>query len=1069
MRIWDAANSWLALIALWALSTGVCAQEISLPIGQKILRDWEPGANLALHLPADERVYSVIRIGWLAINSRAKIDAKTHHHPVGAYGAIYHYLAPGQSSDIVVEASPAPRPSGRLSLERVAVNTNVLTYVSAIDAYKAAGEAVGQDGFSGYAEASAHYRIAGNTASRVNSRIAKLLTADTAHALGEVAFYREDAATVADSYSTAAQLYASIDQPELAAAAENSLGIWRMDHFDFDQAAAAFARAEDRVSDMLPGLAVLIRGNGCQVLLNRLQLNEAETCLLDVIRLSEDLDHRRLWLASINALGGVYSSQGQPAEALPLFERLVAELQDEPTHHLRPLAHNNLGLQYRELGQMDLALKNYQISLQTYQAQGNIIQSALLSRNIGNAYWHLGDFDQAERFFNQALSLYEQIDNKPGIRQTTQRLARLALGRGDAELALSMYKTSYAETLVSEDFAATHKAASGIVQSFIQLGQPSAALEALADVETVAKRFDASLTLQASTELLRSDIFRLQGNYLRAYEHANAARDDYESANYAAGITTSLESLGLIAMLRGDLESAVRHASQAIEIERLIRGSIASAELRQLRGATDFSGHRLLTEIRLRQNEQYPDGNFDRAAFKAAGQARAQSLTEVLGGSTIASQGNPDKIRRRSELTSQLSQLADRADVDDDRLIKILSELDTIDAELASVAGGTPKLADSGAISVGELQALLRPGELFLHYEDNEYGHVVFAASNSVFRSQRFSVSDKAKTSGRALIAALRSGAPLDMDALKALSSAYLAPIAPLLAESTHVLVLNDMTLKYLPFDLLINPTTTKHVVDTHAVTQFPSATTLHYLREQAELRANKARKIVAFADPIFSPTDPRLLGKNAPAGQYDDRPALNRLPLGAVEVDRIAEQLSEELTIQTFVGANANRTSFLDDRSTSADILHIATHGIVNIDRQDLTGLTLSRFDAEGQTITGFVGLRDLYRSSMDARLVVLSACETALGRDLGAEGLAGLSHAFLFAGAQSVIASLWQVQDRSTAELMAAFYKNLLQNKLPAAVALQRAKLEIRENRAWRHPYYWAGFTVQGEFDPN
>ena len=109
---------------------------------------------------------------------------------------------------------------------------------------------------------------------------------------------------------------------------------------------------------------------------------------------------------------------------------------------------------------------------------------------------------------------------------------------------------------------------------------------------------------------------------------------------------------------------------------------------------------------------------------------------------------------------------------------------------------------------------------------------------------------------------------------------------------------------------------------------------------------------------------------------------------------------------------------------------------------------------------------MNDIYEMKLNADLVVLSACETALGKEIQGEGLLGLTRGFMYAGSPRVVASLWKVDDRSTAELMSRFYEDMLQNKLTPAAALRAAQLSLLQNPRWSHPYYWAPFIFQGEW---
>ena len=146
--------------------------------------------------------------------------------------------------------------------------------------------------------------------------------------------------------------------------------------------------------------------------------------------------------------------------------------------------------------------------------------------------------------------------------------------------------------------------------------------------------------------------------------------------------------------------------------------------------------------------------------------------------------------------------------------------------------------------------------------------------------------------------------------------------------------------------------------------------------------------------------------------------------------------------------------------------IVHFATHGLINTSRPELSGLALSLVDRDGRSRDGFLRLNTIYNLRLSADLVVLSACQTALGKEVAGEGLVGLTRGFMYAGTRRVIASLWQVSDVATAELMKKFYAGMLQRRLPAPAALHSAQLEMAKDPRWSSPYFWAGFVLQGDW---
>jgi CHAT domain-containing protein len=165
-------------------------------------------------------------------------------------------------------------------------------------------------------------------------------------------------------------------------------------------------------------------------------------------------------------------------------------------------------------------------------------------------------------------------------------------------------------------------------------------------------------------------------------------------------------------------------------------------------------------------------------------------------------------------------------------------------------------------------------------------------------------------------------------------------------------------------------------------------------------------------------------------------------------------------------VGFEANRRRATSPELGQYRIVHFATHGLLNTEHPELSSLVLSLFDEQGNPQDGFLRLHDIYNLNLPADLVVLSACNTGLGKEVRGEGLVGIVRGFMYAGAARVVASLWKVDDEATAELMKRFYRHMLEDDMPAAAALRAAQVELRQHKRWHSPYFWAGFVLQGEW---
>jgi hypothetical protein len=162
-----------------------------------------------------------------------------------------------------------------------------------------------------------------------------------------------------------------------------------------------------------------------------------------------------------------------------------------------------------------------------------------------------------------------------------------------------------------------------------------------------------------------------------------------------------------------------------------------------------------------------------------------------------------------------------------------------------------------------------------------------------------------------------------------------------------------------------------------------------------------------------------------------------------------------------------ASRKTALRPELGQYRIVHFATHGMLNNIHPELSGIVLSLVDDYGKPQDGFLRLQDIYNLKLPAELVVLSACETGLGKEIKGEGLIGLTRGFMYAGAPRIVASLWKVDDRATSELMKRFYLGMLgPEALRPAGALRQAQLSIWKEKQWREPYYWAAFVLQGEW---
>jgi CHAT domain-containing protein len=311
------------------------------------------------------------------------------------------------------------------------------------------------------------------------------------------------------------------------------------------------------------------------------------------------------------------------------------------------------------------------------------------------------------------------------------------------------------------------------------------------------------------------------------------------------------------------------------------------------------------------------------------------------------------------------------------------------------------------------------------------------------------------------------------------LSRMLLGPAAAEL-KNKRLLIVAEGVLQYVPFAALAEPDEggTPLMVK-HEIVTLPSASVLGVLRQETKERVPAPKSIAVFADPVFESNDARFSAKTpetnllvAPEGGEVKRSAnesglmnFPRLRFSREEAKQVLKLAPRNQSLAALDFA-ANR-----DTATSSDlqdyrIVHFATHGIINSRHAELSGIVLSLVDQKGKPQNGFLRLYDVYNMNLKADLVVLSACQTALGRDIKGEGLIGLTRAFMYAGATRVVASLWQADDRGTAVFMSRFYEGLLSKGMSAPAALRSAQVSMYQDKRWQNPRYWAAFTIQGEW---
>lgn len=545
----------------------------------------------------------------------------------------------------------------------------------------------------------------------------------------------------------------------------------------------------------------------------------------------------------------------------------------------------------------------------------------------------------------------------------------------------------------------------------------------------------------------------------------------------------------------GQLEQALAQIERSLAISEELRASLPSADLRQSQFALMQDRYDWWIELLLRLHRLQPGRRYDLRALEVSERARARGLVELLSAARaeVVSGVDPALLARRRQLDNRLREVlaarlrlrqgggsgAERAAALADleiRLAELQRQQQHLEEELRLASPGYAALLLPRPLQAKAIQELVDANTLLLEFHLGETAGVLWLISRQGVETHPLPARDDIQRWVAAFHVEQRQLNAAATPAARALSRLLLAPVAARL-EGKRLAVVPHGALFYLPFAALPLPGGDQPLVTSQEVIHLPSASSLAILRSMPPPHQGaKQIPVLLLADPVFGPADPRLPpGRVQPplAASETSRGAgsepldrdWRRLPGTAREAEAISALLGNHNT-RLREGFAASRSALLEVDLRAYPILHIATHGQADGRQPERSRLLLSLYSPDGRPIEGALRLQDIYNLKLAADLVVLSACQSGLGGLVRGEGLVGLTRGFLHAGARRVLASLWDVDDDSTATLMARFYQGLLQEKLPPATALRRAQLAVRADPRWRSPYFWAPFVLQGDW---
>jgi len=780
---------------------------------------------------------------------------------------------------------------------------------------------------------------------------------------------------------------------------------------------------------------------------------------------------------------------GRLPEALRRFDRARKDIPEQPYPKLYLLVVNNTALANYAVGRFDTSLGLFDRALafaQEVQAQRAEGQSLY---GIGVSYYALGDRGRAREFLERSLAIRTAALDGRGRMATLRALATIDAEQGRVENAIAFDREALSLAVAPSATArikiqlAAHTAAAG------RLTEARAQLD-----EVISTRARADSLIRAEALLQRAVLLRQMSRPREALADLAAARPPlHRLGGVLEEFEADLEQARALRMI-GRPRAALAAVEGALGHSDAVRLQSANPELRAQLQAPLRPAYDLELELLRERYERAIAAGRDKeadaiaaAAFVSADASRAQSLGDVAAQkySPAVRRALASEFQRREALYRELAarQFAldarvDRSGSDDPHARHLMSDIaelerqaDAVNTVIASraMSAGTARREGSARASLPSLPADTALVSYWLGSE-SAYAWVVLPRAIHWARlPSPVTVADQAVAFHHSLTRLVDIPLERRLHDAQVLYEMIIRPIEPWLSGARQWVVIPDGALDYIPFAALAmpDPKADSFVATRHDVALAPAAWMLD--TSGARVRSRARRALLLVADPVYQPDDPRLAvvmrtsATSQPPARHSldpDRGRYQRLPFTAQEAAQISAQFPPA-DVDRLIGLDATRDRLLSLDWSAYRFIHIATHGIVDAQVPQLSALILSSYDSSGRVVDGAVRVADLSLESLAADVAVLSACDTALGKQVPSEGLLGIGSTMLARGARAVVASLWPVSDEIGARLMTEFYRHLLRDSMSPAAALGAAMRSVVSSGA-ADPALWAAYQV-------
>ena len=772
-----------------------------------------------------------------------------------------------------------------------------------------------------------------------------------------------------------------------------------------------------------------------------------------------------------STIGEIYQGRGQYQDAIDVYDAALAAANIVHYPQVEGEVWSDMGQIYSRLGDWERAKNAYAHALPILQQDGDGIHEIEVLGHLGEIEMHSGHPRHAQLYFRKGLA-----------RAQSQKLVR-----EESYLKIDMARTCL-QIHCTEDPLMTLTQALNAAHHIHQI-DGEAGIDATIG-EILATRRNSS-------------------GAKRAYLKSAALWQRVPNSSELAAVEADMARLDI---RQGQLQNARLQIYKALRAIEATRTHIDSDALRTSYFTSKQSYYDLAVEILMRMDRMSPHHGYAEQAWTVAERARARTLLDDLqeGGPGGTSNFDGRLQQKSAALELKLHDTEDRllrlgpsaSDIAHARQLEqkihdMLLDADELEARIHASNPAYHALQEVRNISPSEVShAMLDAKTALLEYWTGEAESYLWIVTRDGVRSFRLPgrkfLDTLVHAYQQSVLARDRYAAEEDMQTRQlrirqadAGFSAQSRKLAAILLPSDvgpqihRLLIVADGSLQSMPFAALESPrlqtTASRYLIERYDLVYEPSAATAAALLAKRAGYSDRQR-IAIFADPVYSKTDVRIDHVAPQPTMLAPHPVLRGASIESMsELPRLPDSRKEAKAIAQISGAS-NASLFLDfDASPQEveeinwktyDVAHFAAHAIVDTEHPEFSGIVLSMFHRNGSPADGVLWLHDIYRLDIPVSLVTLSGCETADGKSIPGEGINGLARGFLYAGAHSVIGTLWNADDSGSNELMQSFYRAFFDQHLTAAAALRRAQLRVLSDADHRAPYYWAGFVLEGNW---